>query len=316
MPPLPQVIDRRSSGRARADAWLVVAGVALAAAAAVTLELSERLYAFTRSFEHAQLDELPIVLFALSMGLAWYALRRRAEAAREAVARRLAENQLQAALTDLRRLASDRLASQEEERRHVARDLHDDLGQSLTALKLDATLLVGDCGAEPARARAAKVLQNVEHLQASVRDLISRLRPVALDELGLSAAIEHLATQWQERSPACDLLVTIHGDVDAVGPELALTIYRLVQEGLTNVFRHADASRVEVTMRRTRSAAGAEAIRVLVEDDGRGAAVVQPGFGLRGMRERVEAAGGTLQVGDAPPSGFVLDAELPIGSGP
>lgn len=303
----------RSTGRSRADAWRLVGVVAVVAVVATSFEVNERLYAFTRRFEHAQLDELPVVLFALSIGLAWYALRRRAEAAREAAARRDAEGRLQIALADLRRLASDRLTSQEEERRHVARDLHDDLGQSLTALTLDATLLAAACAAEPVRSRAAAVLQGVERLHAVVRDLISRLRPVALDELGLSAAIEHLATQWQERAPACDLLVTIDGDVDAIGPERALTVYRIVQEGLTNAFRHAGASRVEVTLRRRAAAGELDGIRVCIEDDGRGGASAAPGFGLRGMRERVEAAGGTLRLHDAQPTGFVLDAVLPLG---
>lgn len=296
----------------RRDAIGVAMAVVLVALVASRVELNEQIYGFTRRLEPWQIDELPFVLLTLSIGLIWYALRRQREVRHEASARIVAEERLQQALLDLRRLGRERVVSQEEERKAIARDLHDELGQYLTALKLDASLLSDQLSDGPARERASGLIAAIQRLHEVVRDLISRLRPVGLDELGLTAALEHCVDQWQLHAPACTLLLDQEEGLDELDEASSLTVYRIVQEGVTNALRHAQATQIQISVQRTSSARGAE-VRIVVEDDGRGCpGGPLPGFGLRGMRERIETADGKLQFRTADRGGLILEARLPV----
>src|SRR5262249_35053017 len=174
--------------------------------------------------------------------------------------------------------------AQEEERRRIARELHDEAGQTLTALKIELDLE----GRKEASARVAEVL-------SQIRDVSELLRPRALDDLGLVPALRALAEDFSRRT---QIPVAIEAD-DPQGwaPETALTLYRVAQEALTNVARHSGARRAWLKLVRDGAAC-----RLVVEDDGRGMQNgLQPHLGRLGMRERVTAAGGPLAPGPRAP---------------
>ncbi len=222
------------------------------------------------------------------------------------------------AIANARSVARDRLRrtmeASERERKFWARELHDETLQGLAALRV----LLGSAfrvGTPEAMSRA--INQATDELGGEIdklRALITELRPAALDELGLMPAIEALT----ERSAA-----TAGLDVQAeftlpeawgrerLDPELESTIYRLVQEALTNVVKHARAERVDLQV-----STNGDAVTVTVRDDGIGfePATTSEGFGLVGMRERLELIGGRLEISSAPGQGTEVRAELPVPS--
>lgn len=221
-------------------------------------------------------------------------------------------------LRENRRLTRQLIELQEEERKSLARELHDEMGQVLGAIRADAVMLGKHAGTNiPAAQGAAQIRRAVDHLHALMRDLIRRLRPVALDDLGLSAAIESLVGEWRQRRPGLPCRLSLEGNLDGLSEETNITVYRLVQEGLTNVLRHAAASYVHVAVSSLRPQE--EALYVVIEDDGRGieragSAGDKGRFGLIGMRERVEHLGGRLDIDGAPGQGTRLRATIPTGS--
>ena len=304
----------RSSSRARHD--LVIVGILTAgfALASVHLDLSERLSQWTHAHEWLQLDELPQILLVLAVLLAWFALRRLLEFRVELARRRLAEGQLAAALSENRRLGRQAVDMQESERRVLAREMHDELGQYLVAIRLDATAIRDEAEAGAGRVRevAAMIVGHVDHVQSVVRDIIGRLRPAGLDELGLAAALENCVDDWRRRLSGLDIQLLIQGSLDDLGEDVSLALYRLTQECVVNVSRHAQASRLQILLMEEREAAGLRKVHFSAEDDGRGARLTDAhrGFGLAGMRERVESLGGVLRVDSEPLSGFRLRATV------
>jgi signal transduction histidine kinase len=318
-------------------AWVIAAAV-LAMALGAAFDLSERAYRFTRGMERFQLDELPGTLFVLSIGLAWFAWRRYRDARRELGYRRMLEEQAERLLADNRRLANQALQAQELERRHMARELHDELGQYLNAIALDAARIRDLSGErEPEIHRISLgVIHSATHVYREIGGMIRRLRPIGLDEFGLPSALEHCVDGWRERLPDASFSVTIEGDFSGLSDTLTITLYRLVQEGLTNVSKFARRSRVELFMvRAPREAAGGngtsgtsgangaatpaqiDEIVVTMADDGPGTDLTKPraGLGLIGMRERVEALGGEFHVASEPQRGFLFCARLPAHAG-
>jgi two-component system sensor histidine kinase UhpB len=144
--------------------------------------------------------------------------------------------------------------------------------------------------------------------------MIGRLRPVGLDELGLAAAIEHCVDYWRQRPPDTQLILSLRGNLEGLSETVNLTLYRLIQEGLTNISKHANAKRSEITLERIQSAMrDVSELRLKVADNGCG---MEPGtrtsrFGLSGMRERVEMAGGSFTLESAPGRGLSFVAHLP-----
>ncbi|MGK2938677.1 MAG: GAF domain-containing protein [Solirubrobacteraceae bacterium] len=196
------------------------------------------------------------------------------------------------------------------ERRRWARELHDDTLQGLGALRM---LLSGALRGDEERLRAT-VERAITMLGTQVDDLrglITELRPAALDDLGLQAALESLTERFAVADgPALDAHITLDGEAaQRLDPELETTVYRVVQEALHNVRKHAGATRAKVRVWRA-----TEHVLLEVSDDGRGFAEDDPstGFGLVGMRERVELAGGTLEVRTQPGGGTVISARLPL----
>lgn len=195
------------------------------------------------------------------------------------------------------------------ERRRWARELHDDTLQGMGALRM---LLSGALRGDEERLRTA-VERAVEMLGTQVdelRGLITELRPAALDDLGLQAALESLAERFvaEDELPALDATIAVDG-TDRLDAELETTVYRVVQEALHNVRKHAGATSARVRVWRA-----TEELILEVSDDGRGFAEASPtsGFGLVGMRERVELAGGSIDLHTEPGGGTTITARLPL----
>jgi signal transduction histidine kinase len=197
------------------------------------------------------------------------------------------------------------LRSAEQERTRWARELHDETLQGLAALRvlLQSGLKVGGGTLEEAARTAA---EQVTTEIANLRALITELRPAALDQLGLAAALDGLAQRSREVD-GLDVDVRVELDGDALDPDLRTAVYRLVQEALTNAGRHARARRVDVRITRAH-----DGLQVVVADDGRGfdAAAPTEGFGVAGMRERAALMGGTLELGSSA-AGTTVRAVLP-----
>jgi signal transduction histidine kinase len=277
------------------------------------LELTETLFDFSRTWEHMQLDELPITLLVLAAGLAWFASRRYREAREEIKAREATEEKLATLLEQHKRLAQQHVEFQESERKALARELHDELGQYLHAIKTDAVAIQtkGAGDATTLKRAAAAIIGHCDHLQEVLRSLIGQLRPVGLDVLGLRAALEYLIERAQMRIPERKLAMQIEGDLDSLDESTSLTVYRLIQEGLTNVARHSGAQRVVIQVVQDTSE---NMLLLRFSDDGRGAdpAAKPAGLGILGMRERVEILGGELRVVTAPGAGFSIAARVPF----
>lgn len=312
--------SRRDATVQLPKAWrdlAILLGVALASAwIAGRLNLSERLAAYTRGREGLQLDELPFVLLVVTLVLVILAERRRRDLKRELMARAVAEARLGASLDANRELSHQHLREQEAERRRLARELHDEFGQYLNAIKLDAVALRDSGpGDLPVQQAARQIVANIDHMHAAVGGMIGRLRPAALDDLGLSAAVEACVDGWRRRLPQMRFELQVQGDLEGLGESLNVAVFRLIQEGLTNAVRHSGSSVVRIDLRRTPDAPGI--LRLRLSDEGRGAEPgrLLKGFGLRGMRERVELLQGRLELVTAPGAGFRLNIELPVQGG-
>ncbi len=199
----------------------------------------------------------------------------------------------------------------EEERRRLAHELHDEVGQSLTAVKSIATSLVSRTrDSQPELAQAAQlIVDQSAQMYDAMHGMVRRLRPLLLDRLGLQAALQELVDTQQARHPQLQFRLSCSGDLARAGADVAIAAFRLVQESLTNVVRHAAATQVDIQVD------AAERLHIRVQDDGRNArdpaAADTEHYGLVGMRERTEALGGHFHwQQDA--SGVRVDAQLPL----
>lgn len=280
-------------------------------------DVSELAYRWTRSAERFQLDELPVTLCVLAAGLAWFAWRRYRESQRELKHRKMLEEQAERLLAENRRLGSQAIEAQEAERRHLARELHDELGQYLNAITLDAARIrdLSSTGEPEIHHASLAVMQSASFVYRQIGGMIRRLRPIGLDELGLLSALEHCVDGWRERLPHASFALAVEGDFTGLADALNITLYRLVQEALTNVSKFARESRVEIYLVRTLSDGERHGeVVVTIADDGPGVDLQQPraGLGLVGMRERVESLGGEFHLASEPGNGFMLCVRLPV----
>jgi signal transduction histidine kinase len=198
--------------------------------------------------------------------------------------------------------------AQERERTRLARELHDQTGQALTSILLGLKELDGVVETPQGKASVASLRELVVSTLRDVRGLAVELRPAALDDFGLTAALERLADTFRERAGVEVAVETRLGDA-RLDPSLETTLYRIVQEALTNVLKHAEARRVSISLVRKDAA-----ISAVVEDDGRGfdpAATRREALGLAGMRERVGLLGGRITIESAPGAGTTLAVEVP-----
>ena len=221
-----------------------------------------------------------------------------------------AEEQLRASRTALRSLATRQQDIREDERSRIAREIHDSLGQALTALKLQLVAAQDVAATEtPAlSARLAETALMVDDLVKSVRRIATELRPPILDQLGLPAAVEWLAQDFGRRT-GIRCQTSIHPTDGAITSELATALFRIVQEALTNVLRHAGATRVDIEL-------GVKSGCVMVEINDDGSGITESGMGpgslgILGMRERAAALGGVLEVAPRSNGGTRVAAWFP-----
>ena len=210
-----------------------------------------------------------------------------------------------------RALTQRSLAIQEEERRYLAQELHDELGQSLSAIKLMAASLRKSTGASGGEAVEA-IISLCDRLFGVVRAMMRRLRPLMLDELGLVASLEDLVDYWREHNPGMQLNFHCGPGIEECAGEAKIHLFRIVQECLTNSVKHAHAKQVDIQLQPINKKAGSW-IELRVQDDGRGFDPESPqsGFGLLGMRERVTSLGGEFQLHSAPDAGVRIDVRVP-----
>jgi two-component system sensor histidine kinase UhpB len=224
------------------------------------------------------------------------------------------------AVEEKRQLAERAVSLQDVERKEIARELHDEFGPYLFALRAHASSLMRiadtrELNTVTLRKHGGAILEQVNALQQFNRRVLERLRPVGLAELGLREAIGALVRLWRESHPGVVIETAISQSLGETGETADLTIYRTVQEALTNAFRHASATSVNVTIESTEQRHGVnrECALVRVHDNGSG---LKPdhklGLGLTGMRERIAALGGTLTVASSE-AGVVVEAVVPIG---
>ncbi len=227
-----------------------------------------------------------LFLFAIGLGLLFVVLGNERD--------RLAERTL-----ELEQLTGLMLRVQEDERRRIAQELHDEAGQVLTAVKIELEL----DGRIEAGAMVGRAL-------AQVRDVSNLLRPSVLDDLGLVPALRVLADDFAARTRIA-VALDVENASRRLAPEVEVVIYRVVQEALTNVARHAGAGAARVHV-----SSDGQAVRLAIEDDGHGAADdARPHTGWLGMRERVSTLGGRLTIGRSAAGGVRVDADIPIGAG-
>ncbi len=230
---------------------------------------------------------------------------------RDVTSRQQAKRSLAESREQLRRLVTQNEAAREVERKHLAREVHDELGQLLTGLRMDMSLLEMRFGAQNPDL-AEKVLSMktlLDRVIQGVRNVVTNLRPTALD-LGLVAALESVCTEFTQRTGIACVFHTLEQAVD-LDETRAVVVFRIVQESLTNVMRHASATHVSVTLGRDCDTLGVE-----VKDNGHGfdptADPAATSFGLLGMRERAHGLGGHVDIVSAPGQGTVVGLSIPL----
>ncbi|MDB5816589.1 MAG: two-component sensor histidine kinase [Rhizobacter sp.] len=308
-------VSRIASGsREHLERWAIVAATIVTYLLASRFELHERLSGLLARFERFQADELVLSFVVLSLGLAIYASRRRADVRHALSARALAQAEAQALLEQNQELSRRLINAHESERRALARDLHDDLGQSCTMIRLElANILSAEDGAA-SRAAAVRADHTAEQLFQLAGNLLRRLRPPNLDSLGLVGAIEQLCEDWELRS-GIECLFFHDLASAALSDETSVAVYRVAQEGLSNVMRHSGATRVQLRL----SLQPPSCVHLSLSDDGRGMATQaanRHGLGLVGAMERAAGAGGRLDVGASKEGGTTLSLRLPLAGGP
>lgn len=214
-----------------------------------------------------------------------------------------------------RHLSGRMFSMQEEERRTLSSELHDEIGQWLTAIHFQVKTISRIAESEsPIHTSVQIINESAARMHEMIRRMVKSLRPAVLDARGLTEGLRELEMQWRQAHPgiACELV--LEGRLDDLSDDLSITLYRLVQEALNNIAKHSQASRVSVRLRRVQGKIpDADAILLSVEDDGMGFDTSRSfdGVGLIGMRERVIAAGGRFDLHSAPGQGVRINCELP-----
>ncbi len=217
-------------------------------------------------------------------------------------------------------LAQHSLNIQEEERQRLSQELHDELGQSLTAIKVMAV------AAERAQAEESKagkieikqvmnsIVSVCDHLMIVVGSMMHQLHPLILSELGLKATLEDLLNHWAVRNPALSISLNSPDEVDLFEQKISIQVFRIVQECITNSIRHAKASKVVISLEILQESATRSVLRLQVTDDGQGCSLekLKTGFGLLGMRQRVNSLTGELTIKTLPNEGMSIIAIIPV----
>ena len=258
------------------------------------LNLFDQFYLWARKYENTlDIDEIGLPLFSVLIALVWFGIKR-IEEARVLIKR----NQY---------LLGKVISVQEEERKRIARDLHDDLSQYISSVKTHASILLAeDLPKAEVKSISSKIVASADHIYRSAKDLIYSLRPVALDELGLSEALQHLVDSFQKtfwldganfpddiNPSGIKIHLTIHDEIDHLSEDISLSIYRIVQEALNNVFKHSNANNVYLSFS---NVMGVLTLKIMDDGVGFDTAKRGNGLGLLGITERVEIMNGTSNI--------------------
>ena len=218
-------------------------------------------------------------------------------------------------LRETRLLAQHMAEVQEGERRHLARELHDELGQCLTAIKTDAVLIRNRTQeTEPKVFTSAQAIIDVaSHIYDVVHNMITRLRPSPLDDLGLIPTLKEAISAWQQRQQNIEFKLSLIGELDHLNETMNMTVFRIVQESITNAVRHADASEITILIENQQ-----ETLIIDISDNGKGMEMQDfhsdVDVGLLGMKERAHSLGGQFQLTSALGEGFAIHIILPLGN--
>ena len=291
------------------DLLLVLLLVSVFAGVATLTELQEKVALFSQNYEALQLDELPLTLLVLSLGLWWFAWRRTQEAHAQLQERISSELKVQELLQHKSDLLQRIYTAKEDERLALARELHDDMGQTSTAIRTEVAVLQRIGRLHPEADESVKRIgESAQHLSQITRLMLHRLRPPALDSMGLAQALMALCDNWQNSNKnLCEFKAS---DLpEGLNDYACVTVYRIVQEALTNVTRHANAKHVWVQL-----TLDSQGLNLNIEDDGRGMAdtqAVHQGFGLLGMQERIASVAGRMSISSKIGQGLRLAIQIP-----
>jgi two-component system, NarL family, sensor histidine kinase FusK len=263
---------------------------------ALQLELSEKIAHWLQNYERFQLDEIPLTLLVLSMGLAWFAFKRIHE-----VSNLLSTN---------RHLTQRLMTAQEDERRILAQELHDEIGQACTALRIEAAYISKAIHSDLSAAlqAAQRIDQSSLRMHSLARDMLKRLRPPNLDSLGLEESLKELCESW-ERHCHVQCHTLINALPDDLPDALCTALYRVTQEALTNIAKHAHATQVWISL-----GIQENVLTLSITDNGQGLLRSQSkthGLGLTGMRERIASLQGHIHFEDAQP-GLRIHVQIPL----
>lgn len=215
---------------------------------------------------------------------------------------------LQSSIENNHHLSQQLIRLQEDERKNLAQELHDEIGQHLSAIHMDASAIKSAKTINAAKASAAAIDAVVRRMMEIVGTMLQRLRPSDLDELGLKIALKELVSSWLTRQPNIKADLQITGDFSQLDDAVLIAVYRLIQECLTNISRHANANNIELSIVENTSK-----ITIIIRDDGIGFddSIKASGFGLAGMKERVEGLSGKFELQTAITKGVSIMIELP-----
>ncbi|PHS26583.1 MAG: hypothetical protein COA83_02590 [Methylophaga sp.] len=292
------------------DIMFIIAITVLTFVLAFIFDLSERYYEWSRLWEQYQADELIFPLLSFSIGLIWFSWRRYREAKAESIANisLLSENRL---------LIHNMTENQQHERLFICQELHDVFAQDLTALRTYAELIQTIAPTENSQLSSTtqKIINHVDKLHGVTRSLLKTLRPPLL-EFGVVMAVEDLVTQWQHTHKDIQCQLEFHGMEPDLNEQQLLTLYRTIQEGLSNIARHTKASHVDIELYFPTDQQHSPAMLTLhLINDGVEHFQTEPiktGLGLIGIRERASILNGHFNIGPYPPSGVKLELSFPI----
>jgi two-component system, NarL family, sensor histidine kinase UhpB len=222
---------------------------------------------------------------------------------------------LERSIADNQRLTRQLLQAQETERQNLARELHDEIGQCVSAIHADA-VAIRNRGGETVRESAQAIVTVTGSLKEIVRTMLQRLRPPDLDGIGLAARLREVVTAFEQRNPLVACTLRTNGDLTSLDDDVGIAVYRIIQECLTNIAVHASARHTTIEVTKAAAASADGRIRVSVSDDGVGFFLMSAnrGFGLTGIRERARALGGTCSIDSNPGLGtrVLVDVPLPV----
>ncbi|CAA9889402.1 Histidine kinase [Candidatus Methylobacter favarea] len=221
-------------------------------------------------------------------------------------------SKLSAGQQENRALTQHSLAIQEDERQRLSQELHDELGQSLTAIKVMAVTAAREKA--DIKKTTDSIISVCDHLMTVVRSMMHQLHPLILTELGLKATLEDLLNHWSARNPELKLAIVCPDEVNKLEQKITIQVFRIVQECLTNIVRHAEAEKAIISLAIVNSSTTDRSLQLRVTDEGQGCVLemIKTGFGLLGMRERINSLEGQLTIQTQPQQGMSITANIPL----